>query len=185
MDEIDFSDNSPVLILNMDIKEGGDVLNKFHSYTNRKMRDFTEKFVFPILPEEAFTRGGITSDEYLERTSTHTDAAALTDNQFFKGVWKSKPEKTKEQTDVVVTLDTKNDAILGRISFPQGADTWHELEHLQLIGNKFRFTFRIENRILREGYIIEGNAVIEKDTMKMDLVGIEESLGSFTLIKRD
>ena len=43
MKEIDFSNNESVLILNMDIKEGGNVLNQFHSYSNEEVRKFTEK----------------------------------------------------------------------------------------------------------------------------------------------
>jgi choloylglycine hydrolase len=185
MDEIDFSNNREVLILNMDIAEGGYVLDQFHPYTKEEVRHFTESFLVPIVPEGYFTRGGITLDEYLERISTHTEAAASTDYQFFKGIWKSEPGETGDDSEVVLILDSRKDAIFGKISIPQEPDTWYECGHLQLIGNKLKFTFRIENRIFREGYIVEGTALIEKDTIRMDLFGIEESLGSFTLVKRD
>jgi choloylglycine hydrolase len=57
MGDIDFSNNGPVLILNMDIEGGGDVLDRFHPYTNDEMAEFTKRSVIPILPEEFFTGG--------------------------------------------------------------------------------------------------------------------------------
>lgn len=54
------------------------------------MREFTETFIFPIIPDEFFTRGGITKVEYLERISTHSDAATFDEKQFFKGVYKKR-----------------------------------------------------------------------------------------------
>jgi len=117
MDEIDFSNNSPVLILNMDIKKGGDVSDQFHPYTNEEMRDFTEKLIFPILPEEAFTRGGITLDEYLERTSTHSDAAASTEKQYFEGVWKNVAQKAfKPYVEEIARFSIKYIFGIGRVN---------------------------------------------------------------------
>jgi len=180
MDEIDFSNNSPVLILNMDIKEGGDVLNKFHPYTNEKMREFIKKLIFPILPEEFFTRGGITLDEYLKRTSTHSDAAALTDNQYFKGVWKNKPVKAKDEMQITIRFETRADAVFSQISLSEDAEKFYKLDHIHLIGNNLKFTF--ETNELRNKFL-EVQASIDDEKMKLDLYGIENYYGGYILSK--
>jgi len=182
MDEIDFSSNSPVLIVNMDIKEGGDVFPRFHPYTNEEMRGFTEKFIFPILPEEAFTRGGITLDEYLERTSTHSDAAALADNQYFKGVWKNKPDKLKDEMQITLRFETKADAVFGRISLSEDAEEFYPLDHIHLIGNQLKFTFDVGGK---RNKLLEVQASIDDEKMNVSLYGIENYYGGYLLLKDD
>jgi choloylglycine hydrolase len=179
MNKIDFSNNTDVLILNMDTAEGGDVFGRLHTYTNKKNRKFMESFLVSILPKDFFTRGGLSIAEYLDSFSTHSDAAALPESQFFKGVWQGKPKNAKDEGEVTVILKAKKDAIFGKISSSKKVDEWNEFEHMQLMGNKLTFTFRTNKKDL-----IEGKAVIEKDTMKMDLFGIEGDPGSFTLIKQ-
>jgi len=178
MNKIDFSNYTGVLILNMDIAKGGDVLDQFQPYTNKKIRTFTESFIIPILPEDFFTRGGLTLEEYLDRFASHSDAAASEANQFFKGIWKAGNEKSKNKKNVTLNLDARKSAIFGKIFLSKAADEQYEIEHLQLIGNKLKFTFRTKNKTF-----IEGEAVIEMDNMKMDLFGIEDNLGHFILIK--
>jgi hypothetical protein len=180
MDEIDFSNSSPVLIVNMDIKEGGDVLHKLHPYTNEEMRDFTEKLVFPILPEEFFTRGGITLDEYLERTSTHSDAAALAEKQFFKGVWRNKPDKAKNEMQITLRLETKADAVFGKISLSEGAEEFYPLDHIHSIGNKLKFTFDVNGK---RNKLLEVQASVDDEKMKVSVYGIENYYGGYLLLK--
>ncbi len=180
MDKIDFSNNSPVLMLNMDIKNGSDVLNKFHPYTNEEMREFIKKLIFPILPEEFFTSGGITLDEYLERSSTHGDAAALADNQYFKGVWRNKPDKAKDGMEITLKFETKADAVFGRISLSEDADEFCKLDHIHLIGNNLRFTFETNGE---RNKFFEVQAYINKNKMNATLYGIEDNYGSYLLLK--
>ena len=175
MDDVDFSNESPVLILNMDIKNGGDVFNQLHPYTNEKMREFTELFIFPLLPEEFFTSGGISLDEYLDRTSNHSDAAALENNQYFKGVWKNKPDK--DDTEFTIKLETKNDAVFCQVS-NSGDEEYYNAEHIQLIGNNLKFTFKTKGNTL-----IEIQALIENDKMNVSMYGIEEDYGDFMFYK--
>ncbi len=182
MDEIEFSGNGPVLSLNMDIGEGGDVFDKFHPYTNEEMRDFTERLVFPILPEELFTRGGITLDEYLERISTHTDAAALSENQHFKGVWRNNPGGAEDGLRITLWLETKADAVFGRISLSDDADELYELDHIHLIGNNLRFTFEANTQ---RNKFLEAQASIDGETMNVKLYGIEQYFGNFPLLRDD
>jgi penicillin V acylase-like amidase (Ntn superfamily) len=180
MDEIDFSNKSPVLILNMDIREGGDVFDQFHPYSNEEMRDFTKKFMFPILPEKFFTSGGITQDEYLERISTHSDAAALAGNQFFKGVWKLKPDKANDETEIILEFVTKAGAVFGRISPSEDAEESYTLDHIHLIGNHLKFTFETNGK---GNEFLEVLASIDEEKMNITVHGIEENYGSYLLIQ--
>jgi len=178
MDDIDFSNNDPLLILNMDIENGGNVLPQFHPYSNEKFRTFTETLILPIIPEEFFTSGGITSDEYLDRISTHSDAAALVENQFFKGEWKNKPDKQKDEIKVTLILDTKGDAVFGQMSISDDDEEVLKIEHIHLIGNNLSYTFKTENRSF-----VEVQAIIDDAEMQVKLYGIEDDFGSFLLVK--
>jgi penicillin V acylase-like amidase (Ntn superfamily) len=180
MNNIDFSNRTDVLVLNMNIDEGGDVLDQLHPYSNEEMRVFIKSFVFPILPEDFFTGGGLTFEEYLDRFSSHSDAAASEGNQFFQGTWKSNAENEEDGGEIKLDLHTQKDAVSGRIYTSKGTDEGYEIEHLQLIGDRLSFTFRTEDRRL-----VEARAVIEGNQMKMDLFSTEDHLGSFALIKQD
>jgi len=180
MNEVDFSNSSPVLIVNMDIKMGGDVLDKLHLYTNEEMGDFTEKFIFPILPEEFFAHGGITLDEYLERTSTHSDAAALTEKQFFKGVWRNIPDKAKNGMQITLRLETKADAVFGRISLSEDAEEFYPLDHVHMIGNQLKFTFDLDGK---RNKLFEVQASIDDVKMNISIYGIESYYGGYLLLK--
>ena len=178
MDEVDFSNDSPVLILNMDIEKGGDVLDQFHPYSNNKIREFTKSFIFPILPEEFFTHGGITLDEYLGRISTHSDEAALDENQSFKGTWKNTPDKEKDKNEVTIKLETKGDAVFGQISISENDEKSFKAEHIHLIENNLNFTYKMEKKTF-----IEGQASIEGEKMNVTLFGNRRVYGNYLLYK--
>ena len=180
MNEIDFSNYNPVLILNMDIKNGGDVLNQFHPYSNDKMREFTKNFIFPILPEEFFTRGGLTLEDYLERVSTHSDKASLANKQFFNGVWKNKPDKAKNELEITLKLDTKNDAVFGQVSISKDEEEYYKLAHIQLIGNNMKFTFKTKRNT-----VFEVKASFENKRINASLYGIEDNYGNYILLRND
>jgi choloylglycine hydrolase len=180
MEAVDFSNKSPVLILNMDIEEGGDVLDKFHPYTSEEMRRFIETFLLPILPEDVITRGGITRDEYVRRTATHSDAAALSENQFFKGIWRNKPENPEEDLLITVTLETEGDAVSGRISFSEDPEEFYTLDHIHLIGNDLRFTFETDGE---RNKFLEIQGTIQNEGMNVTLLSKEDNYGSDVLIR--
>ncbi len=169
MDEIDFSNDTPVLILNMDVNIGGDVINQLHLYSNEEIRKFTETLVIPILPEEFFTNGGLTLDEFLIRFSTHSDEAALADKQFFKGSWVNKEDES------TLTLYTKGDHVFGTIS---NSKNTYKVEHLSMIGNNIRFTYRTKGNTL-----IEIQAAINGNEMNMNTYGTEQDYGSTLMVK--
>jgi hypothetical protein len=180
MDKIDFSNNNPVLILNMDITNGGNVLNKFHPYTNEEMSEFIKNLIFPILPEQFFTRGGITLDEYLERTSTHSDAAALAEKQFFKGIWKNEPDTEKDEMEISLKIEAKGDAVFGRISLSEDAQEFYKLDHVHLIGNNLKFTFETNGK---RNKFLEIQASFDDEKMNVSLYGIEDYFGDYLLLK--
>jgi penicillin V acylase-like amidase (Ntn superfamily) len=169
MKEIDFSNNVSVLTLNMDIKEGGNVLNQFHSYSNEEVRTFTEELIFPILPVEFFTVGGLTKNEYLDRISTHSDLAKLEEMQFFKGNWVNKTDK------LAIVFKTEGERVFGTVS---NAKDSYRIDNLSMIGNNLKFTFRTNGKM-----IIEIKATIKGKEMNMYTYGIEDNYGSNILIK--
>ncbi len=171
MSDIDFSAHLPS-VLNMDRENGGDVRGSFIPYTNEIMREFTEKLVFPIIPEDFFTSGGISLEEYLVRLSTHTDAATMVENQFFTGIW-----KTKQDADMPVILEIgcQGDLVVANISNSKDS---YPVDHLNLIGNRLKGTFRTHGRML-----IEIQASIDGKKMVMEVSAIENSFGQAVLIK--
>lgn len=175
MDGIDFSNAEPARVLNIDQKEGNDVLPRFQNYSNQIMYDFTVKQMFPLLPKEFFTRGGITLDEYADRISTQTDAALDPENQFFAGVWKSSSDTTNNEIIIAIKLETFNDAVKAFISNNDGKD-YYSTDHLQLTGNQLKFTF-----ITKGGSLLEVQALIQNDQMTANLYGIEDFYGSYKL----
>lgn len=183
MDDIDFINNPNALILNMDVAEGGDAMARFQPYSNERIRDFMDSFVVPILPEEFFTGGGLTLEEYLDRFSTHTDAAAFEKNQFFKGTWKTENQGAEDDWELTVSLNTEKDAVTGEISFSPDADDSFEIEHLQLIGNLLTFTFKAGVRHQLVPELVEVQAIIEDGRMEIDLFDIENYLRSAVLAK--
>jgi penicillin V acylase-like amidase (Ntn superfamily) len=180
MNMVDFSNASPVQILNIDVENGGNVFDLFRPYGNDKMREFTRSSVFPILPEGFFTRGGLTLDEYLERISTHADAAASEQKQFFRGVWQSRPDTDKKENEVTLKLETKGNAVYGRISLSGKAGNSYPIEHIHLIDHDLKFTFRKENNVF-----VEVQASIEGEKMNATLYGDRRLLGSYLLFRKD
>lgn len=104
MDVLDFSNNSPTVILDMDTPKGGDVLNMLQPYTNQAMKSFLTTKLFPLLPKEMFTSGGLTIEEFVDRLACNADKAELPANQYFAGVWKTKPAVTDDDLEFEIRL---------------------------------------------------------------------------------
>jgi hypothetical protein len=179
MNKIDFSNNSDALIQNMDSADDGDVRDNFQSYSGEAMKDFLESFVLPILPDEFFTSGGLTINEYLDRFAFHCTAAAKEDNQYFKGFWKSSREQTKGEREISLSLEAMKDAVHGKVYDPGGMTDGWVIDHLHMVGTHIRFTYRTKGRAM-----IEVDAIIQDDQMKANFSGIEDPLGSYLLIRK-
>jgi len=171
MSDIDFSARLP-FVVNMDIENGGDVRDSFIPYTNEIMKEFTVDLIFPILPEEFFTSGGLSLEEYLHRLSTYTDAAKCKENQFFTGIWRTAPDA---DMPVILELTSQDEIVSARVSNSKDS---YPVDHLNLVGNRLMGTFRTHGRML-----IEFQASIEGSKMIMDVSGTENSFGQSTLFK--
>ena len=106
--------------------EGGDVVEKFNTFTNEKVRGFLKASIVPMLPRNFFTGGGLTVDEYVDRFSSHSDVAASEDRQFFTGTWTSRNGQTDEIGEVTLKLSTRRDAVFGQICLSQRGGKCHE-----------------------------------------------------------
>jgi len=171
LNEIDFSNNSPVLIINMDIMDGGDVLEQLHPYTNEEMSLFTRTFVVPILPEEFLTSGGITLDEYIDRFSSHSDVTKKPENHYFSGNW------SNEEEQITLSIETNADAVFGHVT---SSDETYHIKHLRLIDNNLIFTYRKKDNTL-----IEVQAIVDGNLMEIDVYGIEDYYGHYTFVNSD
>ncbi|MGE0079009.1 MAG: linear amide C-N hydrolase [Bacteroidales bacterium] len=178
MSQIDFSNNTPTSVLNIDIEKGGNVYNKFTPYTNEIMHDFIKNFtkniLVPFLPKFC-TAGGLTVDEYIERTTTHTDAAKSNEKQFFKGTWMNNPENPDKDISMTLKLESINESVRGSISLGK---EFYPIDHLCLLGNKLRFTFKTG-----KGTLLEVKADFTDGKMVAEVLGIENSFGKYSLDK--
>ena len=170
MAKVNFSNLLPARILNIDIEAEGNISNKFESYSNARMLEFTEDLILPILPETFFTSNGITIQEYLRRLSAYSDAPTLEENQFFRGIW-----EFKKGSGATITLDlsTRGDAVTGELILPGGKETYY-VDHLQMLGNELKFTYRSP-----EAGFIEVQGTIDGNQMKISLQGMEDFYGNF------
>jgi choloylglycine hydrolase len=176
MDDLGFSNKSPTLILNIDNVSGDDVLNQFHPYAHDKIKQFTIDYMIPIIPEEFFTMGGISIEEYLERISSHTGAAARIENQFFSGKWESITDTDTDGMKIIALIKTREDAVSGAITLNGELEKTYDIEHIQMTGNLMIFTFRAENNTF-----IEAKTKISTDKITMDLSGNEVFYGRHEL----
>jgi|WetSurSiteA1Bulk_404760.scaffolds.fasta_scaffold03492_2 penicillin V acylase-like amidase (Ntn superfamily) len=173
----DFSNSTPPLVLEMDHKQGGDVAFLFHAVTDKEIRDFVAALP---LPNEFFTQGGITKEDFVERFAAHSRAAEDPVRQFFKGVWKAKPEEgTKPPGGAGMTVELKvaGGAVTGEISNAKGER--YSLDHIHLVNSDLSFTFR---DLVGTVFIVR--ARLDKDRMDLQLWGIEDLVGGFTLYRQ-
>lgn len=164
--EVDFSNRGPVTVLDMDEIDEGAISEHFSPYTHQIMKSFIRNRLVPILPEEFFTAGGLSLEEYIDRTARHSQRASLSDSQFFTGNW-----KTEEEEGLTLILSSDEDRILGSVS--NGKDVY-ALDHLYMIANEFIFTFRT-----RGGRVMEAKARLRNDELKMELSTTENAMGSY------
>ena len=174
---LDFSNNTPAMVLDMDQKQGGDVAPIFHAATDREIREFIASLP---LPDEFFAQGGITKEDFVERFATHSRAAEDPARQFFKGTWITKTEEGKKSSggpEMAIELKAAGGAVTGEISNAKGEK--YPLDHIHLVQNNLSFTFRNPG-----GTVFIVKAVLDKDRMDMQLWGIENLMGGFTLYRK-
>ncbi len=174
--DTDFTAVSPVLVMDMDQAKGGDVRSRLVPYTAQLMSDFTKKKFLPLLPEDFFTMGGLTTDMYRERIASLADRAALEEKQFFRGEWSNLKTKEKDELPVTIRLLGSGEYIRAEISLSPEGSSWYPAGHLQMRDREIRFTYRSKSNS-----ILEVLAVVRDDKMEVRLRGIEDEFGSYSL----
>jgi len=175
--DLDFANTSPVLILDIDIREGGDVGARFAPFSCEAMAGFIAALP---LPAPFWEMGGLRKQELVERLATHTAFAQQAANQPFAGCWRAKPGKPGEKPAWEVRLFCKGDAVLGEISGPEKLAERTALEHIRLAGGKLVFTFKSRGA----GNLMEARADIGPAMMTMELWGLEDPVGRFELFRQ-
>ncbi len=173
----DFSSSTPVLVLDMDQKQGGDVTSLFHPATEAEIREFIASLP---LPDNFFQEAGIAKADFVERFATHTRAAEDPARQIFRGTWSTMPEEGKPSSgppDIAVELKTAGATVTGEIRNAQGEK--YALDHIHLVQNSLSFTFRNLN-----GRVYIAKALLDKDRMDLQLWGIEGLLRGLTLTRQ-
>jgi len=148
MNKIDFSNVIGDLVQNMDTTEDADVFNNFQPYSDKIIRNFLESFVLPILPEEFFTSGGLTIEQYLDRFAKHSNAATTQENQYFRGLWMSDYDQAKDNRKIIINLESRKNAVTGTVYNSNSMTDGTMIEHLQLIGNHLKCTYQTKEGIL-------------------------------------
>jgi len=164
---LDFSNKQPVQVLNMDINPEIGVEQALHPYSNQEMKEFLESRVLPILGEDFFTSGGLSTEQYLDRTTTHWEEASDAEKQLFKGTWEEK------DAGLTLILGTQGERVYGTIS--NSTDTY-PLDQLHMSGNKLTFIF-----LTKGGRFMQVDAVPDMDQMDIRVRTTEEEAGTFTL----
>ncbi len=175
MDEIDFSNSEPAQVLNIATSLKGNVLSSFESYTKKIIQNFIRFELLPVLPEDFYTHGGLTGNEFTERIVDHTDSYANNASHFFLGTWKSVQTGAEDEIDFSIKFQVKGNAVTASIA-QDAKDEHYEVDNLRMTGNKFCFTFQTKS-----GKILEVKGTIQDDEMHVKLLGIEDSYGDYTL----
>lgn len=178
MESIDFSNSNPVQIVDMDAKVGGNVTDRFQPYSNDAFKSFLELKLLPLIPEGFFASGGITSEEFANRFATHADKAEQPGNQYFTGVWKTKPALTEDDLEFEVKLAVNKNAVSGEIIFAKG-QPGYPIEHLNLRGNILNFTYRN-----KDGRLLEVTSKINSEEMTAHIRTTEGDAGKHLLYRQ-
>jgi hypothetical protein len=170
----DFSNDAPVLVLNMDQKQAGDVTRLFHPATDREIGDFIS--ALPV-PDAFFTGLGIQKAEFVKRFTTHYHLADEPARQYFKGAWQPATREGKAPVaddHYALELSVSGEAVDGVIVDAQGER--YPLDNLHLIDRKLSMTFRD-----KQGTIFIATGVLDDDQMNLRLWGIEDFVGDYAL----
>jgi hypothetical protein len=172
--DCDFSNDAPVLVLNMDQKQPGDVTRLFHPATDREIGDFIASL--PV-PDAFFTGFGIKKEEFVDRFTTHYHLAEDPARQYFKGTWRTTTRGGKEpeaDDQYALELSVSGEAVDGVIVNARGERA--PLDHLHLLNRDLSLTFRD-----KQGTIFLGTGVLNGDQLDLRLWGIEDFVGDHAL----
>ena len=164
---LDFSNRTPALVLDLDRKEGGDVLPLFHPATEPEIREFLHSLP---LPDGFFSEMGLTRGDFADRFAAHQREAEDPARQIFRGTWAAKE-------GISIELTAEGTAVSGRARNDKGED--YAVDHLHLIDGDLSFTFRNAN-----GAFYFVRASLAGDRMEFQIGTIDGIAGRFVLSRQ-
>ena len=172
---LDFSNRSPVQMLDIDIPEGGSVDARLHPYSDAEMLAFL--LALP-LPDGFVTGGGLTRQEFCDRAATHWHAAERPETHGFAGRWVEAPAPSDRKKGGAWSIELTADGnrVSGTITREGSSIQRVPLDHLRMIGPELHFTFRRGGT----GAIFEVRGTIGGDRLDARLLGMEDDFGSIT-----
>lgn len=177
MKDLDFSNNTPCMILDINTQSGGDVISRFVPYSQKMMGDMIHSL--PI-PQEFLPKGGITVEDFMNRLNTHQDSALKPENQFFTGIWRSPEIKEKDDVCWEIRLSMKNDAVQGEIIRSGEKIDKLKMSHIYIKDNKMMFTYISA----KTGQMVEAVGTIKGDVLHFEPFINDEAYKDYYLKKQ-
>jgi choloylglycine hydrolase len=175
---LDYSAATPVQVLNIDIRDAGDVGRLFKNYSHELSAEFINSL--PI-PKGFWEMGGLTKEELVNRLARHSDRADDPARQNFAGNWKSEPAKPGEEPRWHLKISCDRGVVSGTLTNAKGFVREAPLEQFSLTGNELCFVFRSA----KDGLFMFAKATIADGVMKLNISGIEDDFGDYELKKAD
>ncbi|MEE4270224.1 MAG: hypothetical protein V2I67_01035 [Thermoanaerobaculales bacterium] len=195
MNDIDFSNRGPTLVLDLDFESadrgtelemfpngvGFDVSDRLHPMSYEDVRGLvTAVTEMPGIPQEFFTGGGLTVAEFIDRFAGHYLRAQGTVGQL-AGTWETPEEDATDTRKLRLVLTTHGVAVSGSISNWKNPQVSSPIEHIDMIGPKLTFTYRLR----KDGRIMRAEAQVDGDEMTLMLFGTEDFYGEYVLERSD
>jgi len=171
---LDYSAVTPVQVMNIDIKEAGDVGSLFKDYSHNLSAAFIASLP---LPKDFWEMGGMTKEVLVSRLARHIDGADDPARQAFAGLWQAAPAKPGEEPRWQLRISCDNGVVSGTISNAKEFVRDTPIEQVSMTGNELRFVFRSAE----DGLYMFVGAAIADGVMKMSLSGIEDFYGDYEL----
>ncbi len=164
LNQLDFSNNSPVQMLDIDSFKEGDVTKEFQPLSMEAVLALVEQLP---LPEAAKTSGGLTLKEFNNSLAFHFQEASLQENQYFAGTWQGDVSIINKLFNAyypelftgdswTVTFKTDEDRVSGLIT--NGNEDFFDtpVKNIRLLNEDISYTMRSGGSIVKfEGKISE------------------------------
>lgn len=183
--DIDYSNKTPVLFLDIDLKKEGNVINEFSILNEEDHMNLIKRMP---LPESMKTSGGLTPQAFDERLVNHYSSSYLIQDQNLTGTWVSEISVTHKlfrqyypgllQDDkLILEIKTDKNAVFIYLSNQKGLFKKVVGNNISLNNNSFSVTFKVNSSILEIKSRIQedrGDRMVGKLLMDgLDLVKLE------------
>jgi len=174
--DLDYSADSPVLTLDVDQPEGGDVGDRFRPQRDEEVAASIRQFG---LPDRFFQYFHTTRESFAARSATAYHEAERPERQYFRGLWRgiaADAGAEGEREPLQLELRTTGSAVEGTVRF---RDESCPADHLKLTGTALELTFRA-----RSGRVFIATGTIDGDRLRVRLVWTEGTVGDFILQRK-